>query len=787
MLMDIEETLIGSTFNELYGNSYILPVYNNGKNGRDHHFAMEITKGINTVSDNSGLYFYKIINKNNIDDFLHFEKYIGYYEIEISNDTILIFNNDDSLITTQVEVVSDFKEFSSLECFSQFDFCHNIVKNNKTSSYKYFNLSSDNIDKLIQLYPHLIKYFNTNNEDILINCVNKNGLYLEFINNQSLNICSAALKNNIKAIAYVQDICESLILPYIHEYPRLIEYIDNPPEELCCQIIIKCNYPKIIKFIKNQHFKACLTAVTLDGLCLKYIKNQTVELVNQALISNPNSIKYVLESLMNENMCRFLTSIDYRFIKYFDIQPPDICINMVKQNGLLLEHIKHKNQNNEICKLAIINNIDSIKWAKYISPEIANHVLYTTPKYASNILNNIDIKIINSDVLMKLLNNDPSLISNINNPPLEIIIYVLQKNGLLLKYINDDIQNEQIVMTAIKNNINSIKYAKFQNESIVNHIFNSRKYDLLEYIDKNKLTREICNKAVITAPEVIKYIPKHIQDETMCFTAVFYNIEYYKYVQIDSEKIDNYVLKKDPTKFIMIRNKTVDMCRYILEKYPSYSKYIPSNIINDHDKLEFALKLHENNPGVLTHIIHTISEETFTYDICEKIIKKNPRNYMYIPQKYLIGDVAKLIVTTHPHSLHRIENQTLDIILCAIKQNEIYIRHAKKELVKEHLNALFEINPKIINHLNDNIQVPIELQLKYCLYDSSYINNCKNKSIYMYVSMILLNPQCIDKINDGDLITRLQKNSIILNFPDIINKLSQKYNSLTAFRMVNLL
>jgi hypothetical protein len=141
-------------------------------------------------------------------------------------------------------------------------------------------------------------------------------------------------------------------------------------------------YPKALKYIKNQTEELCLTAVEINGLTLEFVKNQTEEICLAAVSQNGEALKYVL--IQTEEICLAAvrhypfnqteliqlgnwTRINSGFC-YVENQTPKICLEAVKYDGLTLQHVKE--QTPEICSVAIQQNCDALEYIKEQTPEI---------------------------------------------------------------------------------------------------------------------------------------------------------------------------------------------------------------------------------------------------------------------------------------------------------------------------------------------------------------------------------------------------------------------------------
>ena len=80
-----------------------------------------------------------------------------------------------------------------------------------------------------------------------LEAVKKNGWFLEYVKNQTPEICMAAVKQNGEALEFVQ----------------------------------------------NQTPELCMAAVKQNGLALKYVENQTPEIIQAALEQDPDAIEFV--------------------------------------------------------------------------------------------------------------------------------------------------------------------------------------------------------------------------------------------------------------------------------------------------------------------------------------------------------------------------------------------------------------------------------------------------------------------------------------------------------------
>lgn len=123
--------------------------------------------------------------------------------------------------------------------------------------------------------------------------VHVHGNKVGLINNQTLQICTEAVKQNGLALQYVT-----------HEF--------RTPQ--VCQIAVEQN-EMALKYAPYQDNETCIKAVKKNGIVLQWVKEQSL------------------------NMCLEAIKQDGRYIRFVKNKTPEICIEAVKQNGLAAEFI----------------------------------------------------------------------------------------------------------------------------------------------------------------------------------------------------------------------------------------------------------------------------------------------------------------------------------------------------------------------------------------------------------------------------------------------------------------
>ena len=99
-----------------------------------------------------------------------------------------------------------------------------------------------------------------------------------------------------------------------------IQYIDTPSSDLCL-FAIKKN-PECIKYIKDQpielYIKLSIEAVKLDGTLIRYINDPTLDIIITAVSNDFRAMKYININEEDEDLCTLLVMINPICIEYIN-------------------------------------------------------------------------------------------------------------------------------------------------------------------------------------------------------------------------------------------------------------------------------------------------------------------------------------------------------------------------------------------------------------------------------------------------------------------------------------
>jgi hypothetical protein len=467
--------------------------------------------------------------------------------------------------------------------------------------------------------------------ELLENLLEKNGMLLQFIKNKTSNLCEAALKNDVMAL----------------------QYIDENPENYY-EFAINSN-PMALEFIKNKTKELCTMAVRRNGMVLQFLdKNeQTEDIIMQAFRQNPKSFEFV-KNKSNDIISKILDSVKKynlnenevsNIIKYVDDFDMEIYKKIISMNPSTLHYIK--NQNEEIVLFAIDalnnNNNDNKndKKEKYLYD--LQREKNDDDKYTNNdTINKYD------KLLKERAHDDKSFYKSFAPEyKTKIAYHIKYWNANILKKIlesgNDDLSLYRITNDILKN----WNFSKEEKKEI--------------FILKAKQIT-FANKNYKEYEELKNYWKSHINsDLDELYTIMIGNNGFFEILENPSEKLCILALEKNHKNLKFIKNQTEEMCKKAIENEPMLLEFV----INQNDNL--CMYAVTKNPEAIRFVINQND------NLCMYAVTKNPEAIRFVKNKS--RDICDLVI-----------NKYLDDIASEKNKEELN----KEELNKEKEKDIFE-------------------------------------------------------------------------------------------------
>jgi hypothetical protein len=147
-------------------------------------------------------------------------------------------------------------------------------------------------DRFILQNPLPVRVFmSQQNEETLIDYVYDDGLALEYIDEQTPDICLLATRQNGRAIQFVKNPSPALWLEAVKQNGRALQHIPVQSQPLCMAAVKQTGYA--LRYVKKQDASLCMMAVHNNGLALKHVLCQTPYICKVACEQNGFALQFV--------------------------------------------------------------------------------------------------------------------------------------------------------------------------------------------------------------------------------------------------------------------------------------------------------------------------------------------------------------------------------------------------------------------------------------------------------------------------------------------------------------
>jgi len=136
---------------------------------------------------------------------------------------------------------------------------------------------------------------------------------------------------------------------------------------------------------------------------------------------------------------------------------------------------------------------------------------------------------------------------------------------------------------------------------------------MIEYVDPDKRSMEICEIAFKKNKRAIKYIPTKFHTESMMLDAVNENTALLEFIPNPTEEVYLAAIRKNPASFNSIKNPTEEMCIAVVSKCGLNIKDVPADLQSP----TVCLIAITDTPHALEHV------KNQTEDLCIQVVSEN--------------------------------------------------------------------------------------------------------------------------------------------------------------------
>lgn len=132
---------------------------------------------------------------------------------------------------------------------------------------------------------------------------------LQFIKDQTDDICKYAIQQNYSALRFVRDQTDDICRFAIQENSYALQFVRDQTREIC--IFAVWINGLALQYVINQTDEICRVAIARNGLALQYVKHPTDDMLMTAVQQNGFALQYVNESMQTKKICRLAIEQDF--------------------------------------------------------------------------------------------------------------------------------------------------------------------------------------------------------------------------------------------------------------------------------------------------------------------------------------------------------------------------------------------------------------------------------------------------------------------------------------------
>lgn len=355
-------------------------------------------------------------------------------------------------------------------------------------------------------------------------------------------------------------------------------------------------------------------------------------------------------------------------IKYVE-QTPELCKLAISRNPYAIKYIE--NQTEELCLLALKKDKRLIKFVKIdLDKNKINDIVNVQKQHLKNV----------SDVLI-LVETNPILIRNVDNPSHELCEKIININPYFFKFVKQ--QTKELCIIALNKNFRSIKYIHtptleickyaidihfsaihyLKNQSLTICLY-AIKQNPLSILYINKLNYYLCRIAIKEKPNIVIYLEKKLREQLpeyydlLLILACERDERIFPIIQKKTKGICEWIIENQASNFSLIPSEhlTKELVLYGLNKNKSANFYIPSEFFND---TVFCYELISLN-GINLRLF---PKNTITEDIVKRAMNNNNSAFIYIPKELRTNEIVRSVLKTHPIHFNDLQNPEYDEVV----------------------------------------------------------------------------------------------------------------------------
>ena len=185
----------------------------------------------------------------------------------------------------------------------------------------------------------------------------------------------AAVKSFGRSLEYIENQTPELCLEAVKSMGLALEYVKEQTHEICLAAVKNTGYA--LQYVKEQTPEICLAAVEETEFAFHHVKKQTPEIVLAAVRGEHfhGKIDFTNRDILialakNGHYHWGITRVSYITEIPEEYRDEELYLLAVSNNGDVLEDMDIESQTEKICLAAIKNKPTSIQYVKKQTPEL---------------------------------------------------------------------------------------------------------------------------------------------------------------------------------------------------------------------------------------------------------------------------------------------------------------------------------------------------------------------------------------------------------------------------------
>ena len=407
---------------------------------------------------------------------------------------------------------------------------------------------------------------------------------------------------------------------------------------------------------------------------------------NKMILSNKRK-------LWSDNYCcNIMVKNHYWALKYVENQTEDIIKNAIKNDSLSIQFVN--NINHELCKVLVNENGNILNWLYY---NYYNYHNYNVTKmninidklhYQNDILELAKIAVKQNPYMIQFIFETFGDIIQINDK-YEIYKLAIKENCNILKYISniDNYNNDiELCKTLITVNGLSLKYIEKQTFELC-HLAVKQNGNSLEFVKPELMTKELCHLAVQQNGDALEFVKPELITKEMCKLAFQQNglsLRFVKNHELTTKELCHLAVQQngDALEFVKPELMTKEMCKLAVQQNGLSLRFVIPELITDEI---YKLAVQQNGLS-LRHV----KPELMTDEICKLAVQQNGLSLYRVKPELITDEICKLAVQQNGLCLYhvKLELMTGEICKLAVQQNGLSLRFVIPELMTDEICKL---------------------------------------------------------------------------------------------------